>query len=191
MEILVAEDDAEIASFYKITLEEKRHRVILTENGEQCLEVYNDKWHNIRYLLTHASTTSVQPFDVVILDHKMPRINGLDVAKEILVVNPRQRIIFLSTYVDILEESTKQYLEKQDIELLQKSINPLTLIDTIEDRAIYSQLEKFGIDSEVLKFANFTHKQLVFLLDTLKKHDRKWSKRKFLRGNFSCIVYAL
>jgi CheY-like chemotaxis protein len=34
-----------------------------------------------------------QPFDIVILDYKMPQINGLDVAKEIFSVYRRQRIL--------------------------------------------------------------------------------------------------
>jgi FixJ family two-component response regulator len=36
----------------------------------------------------------IQPYGAVILDYKMPKVNGIDVEKEILSVNPRQRIIF-------------------------------------------------------------------------------------------------
>ena len=53
----------------------KSHRVIVTDNGQMCLELYHDKLQNIRYL-THASA-NVQPFDIVILDYKMLQINGL------------------------------------------------------------------------------------------------------------------
>jgi len=42
---------------------------------------------------------NIQPFDVVLLDHKMPKISGINVAKKILAVNPRQRIVFSSGYV--------------------------------------------------------------------------------------------
>jgi CheY-like chemotaxis protein len=36
--------------------------------------------------------------DAVDLDHKMPKKDGMDVAKEILAVNPYQRIIFASAH---------------------------------------------------------------------------------------------
>jgi CheY-like chemotaxis protein len=39
------------------------------------------------------------PFDVVVLDYKMPSKDGMEVAKEILQINPYQRIIFASAYV--------------------------------------------------------------------------------------------
>jgi hypothetical protein len=63
-----------------MVVEVRSHRVIVTDNGQKCLELYHDKLQNIRYL-THASAI-VQPFDIVILDYKMPQINGLNVAKE-------------------------------------------------------------------------------------------------------------
>lgn len=85
--------------------------------------------------MTHASA-NVQPFDIVILDYKMPQINGLNVAKEILAVNPHQRILFVSAYINsIVEESfaTQQLLKQETIEVLQKPVSPEVLIDTIEE----------------------------------------------------------
>jgi YesN/AraC family two-component response regulator len=76
----------------------------------------------------------------------MPRIKGVDVAKEILAVYPRQRILLVSAYVTILEDSARQYL-KHHVEVLQKPVSKQILIDTIEDKAIYSELEKLGIDT--------------------------------------------
>lgn len=130
--------------------------------------------------MTHASA-NVQPFDIVILDYKMPQINGLNVAKEILAVNPHQRILFVSAYINsIVEESfaTQQLLKQETIEVLQKPVSPEVLIDTIEDRAIYSKFEKFGVDMDSAKAANFTHKQLLFLRDFLDRHMKKKSKKR-------------
>jgi CheY-like chemotaxis protein len=57
----------------------------------------------------HDKDTSSSPFDVVILDHKIPKKDGLQAAKEILDINPEQRIIFASAYVkETLTESVKQ-----------------------------------------------------------------------------------
>jgi CheY-like chemotaxis protein len=51
----------------------------------------------------------------------MPKKDGLEAAKEILELNPRQRIIFASAYVkETLEDSVKQL--KQVVELMQKTI---------------------------------------------------------------------
>jgi CheY-like chemotaxis protein len=40
--------------------------------------------------------SSSSPFDVVVLDYRMPKKDGTEVAKEILDLNPNQRIIFES-----------------------------------------------------------------------------------------------
>lgn len=87
----------------------------------------------------------------------MPQINGLNVAKEILAVNPHQRVLFVSAYINsIVEESfaTQQLLKQETIEVLQKPVSSAVLIDTIEDRAIYSKLEKFGVGMDSAKAAN-------------------------------------
>ena len=126
--------------------------------------------------MTHTSA-NVQPFDIVILDYKMPQINGLNVAKEILAVNPHQRILFVSAYINsIVEESfaTQQLLKQETIEVLQKPVSREVLINTIED----SKLEKFGVDMDSAKAANFTHKQLLFLRDFLERFMKKKSKKK-------------
>lgn len=56
--------------------------------------------------------------------------------------------------------------------------SPEVLKDTIEDRAIYSKLEKFGVGMDSAKAANFTHKQLLFLRESLDRHMKKKSKKK-------------
>jgi len=85
------------------------------------------------------------PFDVVVLDYRMPKINGLYVAKEILRAVPRQRIIFASAYVkETLESSIKEL--NQVVELLQKPFEPTVLIDTIEDREAYEGIKNLMIN---------------------------------------------
>jgi two-component system, chemotaxis family, chemotaxis protein CheY len=89
----------------------------------------------------YSSSPSVSPFDVVILDYSMPGKDGIEVAKEILQLNPQQRIIFASAYVrDTLEDAVKQL--KQVVELMQKPFDTKVLVDTIEDREVRDGIKK-------------------------------------------------
>lgn len=81
-------------------------------------------------------------------------------------------ILLASAYVTILEDSARLYL-KHHVEVLRKPVSKQILIDTIEDKAIYSELEELGIDIKVVKAANFARSQLLILLDLLKKHEKK------------------
>ena len=95
--ILVMEDDPEIASWYHHILVSRRHKVTITRLGEECLQIYTDKLQES--FAKKPVTSDVQQFDVVILDYKMPDRNGLEVAKEIITINPHQRIIIASAYL--------------------------------------------------------------------------------------------
>src|SRR5919109_1574182 len=131
MRILVAEDEPDISRTYKLALEDNGHEVIVTENGEECLGVYSNELKRMKINADnnsnnnnnkHPKTTSLyspsSPFDVVVLDYRMPKKDGMEVAKEILDLNPNQRIIFASAYVrDTLEDSVKQL--NRVVELLQ------------------------------------------------------------------------
>jgi CheY-like chemotaxis protein len=110
----------------------------------------------------------IQPFDAVILDYKLPKKDGMETAREILAVNPHQRIIFASAYVkETLVDSVKQL--KQVVELLQKPFGEDALIDTIEDKEIYSELEKLNVSVKDLKAADLRHEQIKNLLETLRR----------------------
>jgi len=92
----------------------------------------------------------------------------MEVAKEILAVNPHQRIIFVSAYVkETLQDSVKQL--HQIVELMQKPFAINELIDTIEDKDAYNQLKKLNVDIDVIKAANPTHEQIIDLLERLRK----------------------
>jgi autonomous glycyl radical cofactor GrcA len=48
-----------------------------------------------------------------------------------------------------------------------------TLIDTIEDKEIYSQLQKFNVKIDIVKAANLRHEQLRDILEAMKKSEDK------------------
>ena len=177
MSILIAEDENDIASIYKETLESRNHRVTVTSNGEDCLKAYHDAFQEMISSHTETMTHFKSPFDVVLLDYKMPQINGLEVAKEILAVNSHQRIIFASAFViETLEISTKQL--KRTVELIQKPFTLMKLIDVIEDKEVYTELQKYNVDLEVLRAFTPTHEQITELLEKLNHSKRElWAYR--------------
>jgi predicted transcriptional regulator/CheY-like chemotaxis protein len=134
--VLVAEDESAQRVIYKVALESKGHRVTLTENGEDCIRIYKDAISQ-----SSGLTDQALPFDVVILDYRMPKRDGIDVAKEILSLSPKQRIIFASAYLkDTILDSLSNL--GQVVEVLHKPFDVDVLTSTIEDRAGKSKLER-------------------------------------------------
>src|SRR5213593_2776000 len=124
MRILVAEDEVVTVELYAAVLEERGHKVIVTYDGRQCLNMYRN---------------TGKPFDVVILDYKMPLLDGMQVAKEIFKINPDQRIIFTSAYVvDTLADSVNDL--KRVVELIQKPFLPQLLVEQVEDASAAPKL---------------------------------------------------
>jgi len=167
MRILIAEDDTDISESYKDALEARNHIVMLAENGEECLEIYYKELKREQTEIENGERRGT-PFDAVILDYMMPRKDGMQVAKEILEINPKQRIIFASAYVEETLEDTVKEL-KQVVELMQKPFGADVLVNTIEDKEIYEGLKQIMLNLKQIKDANPSPKQLKSLLESLKK----------------------
>ena len=172
LNILIAEDEPDIAALYKTVLEKRKHKATITTNGEDCLKAYHEIYQRHRFSLEqelyHQSGSNNTSFDVVILDCKMPQINGIEVAKEILAVNPHQRIIFASAYIkDTVIDSIKN-LRQVTTESVQKPFEIKQLIDLIEDKMVYEELKKLDVDIDVIKAVNPTHEQVSDLLGRLQ-----------------------
>ncbi|MDQ4013638.1 MAG: response regulator [Thermoproteota archaeon] len=156
MRILIAEDESDISHTYRVALESRNHDVNIANDGISCLKIYREELANRRLTSSDKSTKfnnnahgspapTTSPYDVVVLDYKMPGKDGMEVAKEILTINPDQRIIFASAYVkETLENSVKEL--RRVVELLQKPFEIQAFIDTIEDKQVYEELKKIMIN---------------------------------------------
>jgi two-component system cell cycle response regulator CpdR len=130
MKILIADDEPDTLLTYQIALKARNHEVVITGNGKECLQIYNQEL--LKMQSAAIITERYSPFDVVILDHLMPVIGGMEVAKEILDRNPNQRIVFVSAYVkETLEESVKHL--PRPVQLLEKPLEIHTFIDKVEE----------------------------------------------------------
>ena len=171
MRILVAEDEEDIKSVYHMTLVDRGHEVILTSDGEECLKVYRQELLEQQQQQRHQDkANSPLCFDVVILDYKMPKKDGLQTAKEIIEINSEQRIIFASAYViEALAESVKEL--KRVVEPMQKPFPMYVLVDTVENIEAYEGLKTLmSTARDVIKdLENPSSDQIKELFEALRK----------------------
>jgi len=94
----------------------------------------------------------MSPYDVVILDQVLPDMNGLEIAKRILAVNPYQRIILTSGSIQEAISSGMKEL-RMPIQILSKALLSQLLVGAVEDSEIYDELMKFKTDySRYIKY---------------------------------------
>jgi CheY-like chemotaxis protein len=184
MLVLLAEDEHDIAILYSIQLQSRGHQILAVTDGEQCTELYRTVyWEKSLRMREKARAEEREdemgrkiinfnrpPFDVVILDYRMPKKDGLMVAADILKLSPEQRIIFVSAYVkESIEKPVCQL--KADIELFQKPLSPQTLSEVIEDKELYEELERLGGGNakKIREEMNPNHRQLKQLVEGMRK----------------------
>lgn len=161
MHVLIAEDERDLLDQYVDALKDKGHRVTISNDGDECIKIYGIEYEN-----NTSSDEDLPPFDAVILDYQMPLKNGLEAAKEILKINPHQRIIFASGFVqETFFESIKSL--KQITEIMKKPFPLQALVDTLEDKEIYKKLEKLNVDIAAIKELNPSHAQIKAYFDVL------------------------
>ncbi|UCE45569.1 MAG: response regulator [Methanobacteriota archaeon] len=109
--VLIVDDELFIVELYRDILQLRGYKVVGTAfDGEEALRRYNE---------------SMDKPDVVIMDHRMPVMNGVEATKEIMRVNPKQKVIFVSA--DVLVE--KEAKDAGATEFLPKPFRMDDLID--------------------------------------------------------------
>lgn len=81
--VLYVEDDLEIQANTQAIFEDIFKQVLVAKNGEEALLLYEKKSYEI---------------DILITDINMPKINGLELIREVKKRNPSQNVIITSAY---------------------------------------------------------------------------------------------
>lgn len=81
--ILVVDDEALVRNLAKTVLERQGFRIVTANDGEEALDIYRREAGSI---------------DLILLDYIMPRMNGMQVFKELQQFNPEVRVVFSSGY---------------------------------------------------------------------------------------------
>src|SRR5438270_4350289 len=81
MRVLIAEDDADIATLYRLALEAAGHSVVIADDGQRALD----------YAIGAT-------YDVLLLDISLPRIGGLEVLERLRRANVPTAVLVLSNF---------------------------------------------------------------------------------------------
>ncbi len=124
LNILIAEDEEDIAEQYKMGFEDRGHKVTITYNGVECINVYR----RARQTLDDEDPII---FDAIIIDHNMPLKDGATLAEEIRSINPEQTIVFATAYGNQLITGLDSF---EDVDILAKPLSIKNLVRLVEER---------------------------------------------------------
>ena len=162
-------------------------KILIVDDGESQRFVLKGFLVQEGYLVDEAKNgikalqcVKDQPFDVILLDHKMPGMNGVDVLKEIKRINPEIDVVIISAYGTI--EHAAEAMEAGAFYYITKPVELdklLILLDRISSRhsllnaerpKLARQLEdEYGVinmirDPRCQKEENITGKALTSML---------------------------
>ena len=111
--ILIIDDEPSILESLNMFLTEKGHFVLTAQTGEKGLELFSN----------HS-------FHVVIMDIRLPDINGLDILQTMIKKNNRSKIIMITAFQDMettivaIKRGAFDYLHKPlDVDKIEKAVN--------------------------------------------------------------------
>ncbi|MCS6975563.1 MAG: response regulator [Gemmatales bacterium] len=114
--VLLAEDEAAVRSLLRRTLEQKGYVVLEACNGKEALQLCREHDGPIHVLLT----------DVV-----MPHLNGPELARQVQLLHPDVRVIFLSGYAD--SAVLQRGLDQSQAVFVPKPFRPETIIRMVRE----------------------------------------------------------
>ncbi len=154
MDILIAEDDQQIARSLKKNLTGEGHTVSIASDGEAALEMLNKK-----------------SFDALLLDWRMPKLSGIQVCRRLREEGNSIPIILLTALTDISKK-----VEALDVGADDYITKPFSFEEVCA--RLKAVFRRSGAESKVLAFGET---YLDFISHTLKHNDEsiKLSEMEF------------
>ena len=116
LHILYAEDLKQLRDFMGLMLGREGHTVETADDGSIALE---------------RLMSDLQAFDLLITDHHMPKMNGLELVRRLRATSFAGRIIVFSS--EVREEVTDEYRQLGVDLILPKPIFPVTFRELLRD----------------------------------------------------------
>jgi DNA-binding response OmpR family regulator len=118
LRLLVVDDEVDICDFVQNFFKERNFEVFVAYDGKEALEIVKSK----------------RP-EIVLLDIKMPVLNGMDTLKEIRKIDSRVKVIMVTAIED--SEKAKEAKQHGAVEYITKPL----LLEQLE-RTVYTVAEQ-------------------------------------------------
>ena len=105
LRIMFVDDEPDITRAFKLGLEGKGFQVDTFNDPTQALAEFRSDY-----------------YDLVVSDVKMPKMNGFELAFEIKMIAPNQRIVFLTAYMDLYSELKRLFTRMDVIDVIAKPV---------------------------------------------------------------------
>ena len=158
MDILVIDDDMLVSNALKTILESDGalHVTGFGEDGEDAVRPYSE----------------LRP-DVLLMDIRMKRLNGLEASRHILAEYPEARILLLTTFSDdeyivkALKYGVKGYLLKQDYNSIIPAVKAVYTGQTVFGTEIVSKIPNLLQQKNGFDYASYDIGEKEYTLITL------------------------
>lgn len=110
--VLVVDDNSDLLDTFSLILKMKGYNVDTAVDGVVAVDKFKKR-----------------PFDVILMDLIMPRMNGVDAFRKIREINPGARVILMTAYYE--EEQIKTALEEGAYCAVNKPVNVSRLMEMI------------------------------------------------------------
>ncbi len=147
MRVLIVEDEKTLADLIKIGLEDENYSVDIAYDGEEGLFLAEN-----------------ETFDIIILDIMLPKLNGVDLLKELRLKGIRTPVLILTAKSDIDDKVTG--LNSGADDYLTKPFSFDELLARI--KAILRR--KFNVADNIIKIADL---EINLLTHEIKRDDKK------------------
>lgn len=117
--VLIVDDEPSLRVLQRLTLEDRGYTCDEASSGEEALEL-------------HASHGVGSPsWNVIVLDHRMPGLTGIEVAREIRERGDQTPIVLYSGYIDPAVEAQAGPLEIRPVD----KVDHEHLLDVLDELA--------------------------------------------------------